>query len=484
MITMKTVVSFTLILTGLLLFASCSKWDDTYKEFIGNGEINYSARPDSLKALSGVNRVQLYWLFTSDPNIKKYKIFWNNGRDSIVRDFTRSAGVDTVREMITNLPEGAYVFEVYTYNAEGNSSVKSEVVGRSLGSIYQSTLLPRSFRLTTRNKNDMIVSWAAPADDVLYTVVSYTDILGNPQAIKTSKDGTYTILPLFPQGGTFTYQSFYAPDTLVLDILTTPPVQQKFNITLYTGWDQFDKIFGIDNELGLRTPGGAFYVFPFNAGNNTFTPVTATTRTGWQSYTHLASMTDDGNVIAKSSNGALQNWKFYHPISAGMYYGNVTAAAGGTPVALEAAKWDITFGYKQKLMGRNAETGELRYYTPVYMIERTPPVPVRINGFIDPQVITGVDWLKYNAIVPMTDLNFFYGRTANGNLYRISIDLTTNTASNETLVATGWDRYRIVSSFQNNLLGAEGNNLWFVPVKDNGTLDVPSPASYSETPAP
>ena len=472
-------------LVALFFFQSCAKFEDAYKPFVGDGEITYTARPDSLKAHSGLNRIQLDWLFTSDPSITKYKIYWNNRKDSIVRDFVRSNGVDTVRETIANLPEGVYVFEVFTYDNKGHSSVKSEVVARAYGNVYQNSLLPRAFRLTTRVKNDMIVTWAPASDDVRYTVITYTDMLGNQQEVNTPKEGSYAILPLFPQGGTFNYQSFYAPDTLSLDILNTPPIQQKFNVTLYTGWSQFDKIFGIDNELGVRTPGGAFYVFPFASGSNTFTPVTAATRTGWQNYVSLAAAADnEGNVIVKQANGAVITWKFYHPISAGMYYGNLVPYAAGTPVANEVMNWDINFGYKNKYMGVNKITGELRYYTPEYMIERTPPVPVRINALVNPQVITGVDWLKYNAIVPMTDLNFFYGRTANGNLYRISIDLTTNTASNETLVATGWDRYRIVSSFQNNLLGAEGNNLWFVPVKDNGTLDVPSPASYSETPAP
>ena len=478
----KSAVGVITIVATLLLFGSCSKWDDTYKEFIGDGEITYTARPDSLRALSGVNRVQLYWLFTSDPNITQYKIYWNNRRDSIVRDFTRSAGVDTVREMISNLPEGTYVFEVFTFDSKGHSSVKSEVVGRSFGSIYQSTLLPRSFRLTTRNKNDMIVSWAAPADDVAYTEIRYTNMLGDEQVLTTSKSETFTILPLFPQGGSFAYQSFYKPDTSALDILSTPPDTQLFNVNIYQDWDKFNIIFGVDEELGLRGTDNAFYVFSFNAGSNTFNPTTTATRGGWGGYSYLASMTDGGNVIAKQPNGAVVNWKFYHPIAPAMYYGNSVPVAAGSAVGVEVINWDITFGYKQKYMGRNRVTGELKYYTPVYRMERNPPVPVRIDAFTDPQVITGVDWSKYNAIVPMTDLNFFYGRTDNGDLYRITIDLATNTASNETRVGTGWDKYRIVSSFQNNLLGAEGKNLWFIPVKDNGTLDVPSPASYTETP--
>src|SRR5690606_31002279 len=90
------------ILTTIVLFASfvlssCGKMDDTYRDFLADGETVYVAKADSLKVRPGRERVELEWLVMSDPKVKHYKVYWNNRTDSIERDLDRVKDGDTVR---------------------------------------------------------------------------------------------------------------------------------------------------------------------------------------------------------------------------------------------------------------------------------------------------------------------------------------------------------------------------------------------------
>ena len=103
----------------LAMLLSCGKMDDTYSEFVKDGERIYIAKADSLKVRGGNKRIQLSWLLLSDPKVVKYKVTWNNGRDSIVNPVVKTASVDTVTLMIDNIEEGTHEFEIYTYDKLG-----------------------------------------------------------------------------------------------------------------------------------------------------------------------------------------------------------------------------------------------------------------------------------------------------------------------------------------------------------------------------
>jgi hypothetical protein len=69
------------LVTSTLL--SCTKWDD-YKKYTADGEIIYAGKLDSVKVLSGKNRVRVVGKLNADPKISSVKIFWNQNADSLV----------------------------------------------------------------------------------------------------------------------------------------------------------------------------------------------------------------------------------------------------------------------------------------------------------------------------------------------------------------------------------------------------------------
>ena len=130
---------------GLLAFllagvvASCKKMDD-FKKFAAGGEIIYPATFDSLKVIAGNGRVMITGLLTGDPNVTKYRIFWNSGSDSMENTIVRKNGIDTLKQIITKLPEGPMTFTLRTYDNKGNISIPMTVTGNVYGPNYQTSV--------------------------------------------------------------------------------------------------------------------------------------------------------------------------------------------------------------------------------------------------------------------------------------------------------------------------------------------------------
>ena len=82
------------------IFTSCENMEDTYKEFVGDGETVYIGKADSIKARGGRNRLELSWLLLSDPKVSSFKVYWNNKGDSIEGDLVKTENVDTVKLMM------------------------------------------------------------------------------------------------------------------------------------------------------------------------------------------------------------------------------------------------------------------------------------------------------------------------------------------------------------------------------------------------
>src|SRR5688572_9070841 len=129
-----------------VFIAACSKMEDTYKDYIQDGEIIYTGRVDSVKVYPGHNRIRLSMLLLSDPKITTVKVFWNEKMDSAVQNITRSPGVDTVYFLLDNMTEATYSFQIYTYDDKGHSSIKTEVIGAVYGQTYINSLFNRSLK--------------------------------------------------------------------------------------------------------------------------------------------------------------------------------------------------------------------------------------------------------------------------------------------------------------------------------------------------
>ncbi|HEX7903214.1 MAG TPA: DUF4998 domain-containing protein [Chitinophagaceae bacterium] len=215
---------FFIVLSIAILF-SCTKMDDGYKDFIKDGEIIYTGRVDSVKTYPGNNRILLSMLLLSDPKISTVKVYWNNKADSAVKNVVRSAGADTVYFMLNNMAEGSYPFEIYTYDNNKHSSVKTESIGISYGQNYINSLFNRSLKSVTYSASKATLKWFGPSSQTVGQQISYIDSLGVAKTVFAAKADTMTILNNFKRLDFFQYKTLYKPDANALDTFYTTSSQ-------------------------------------------------------------------------------------------------------------------------------------------------------------------------------------------------------------------------------------------------------------------
>lgn len=204
---------------------SCGKMDATYKGFIENGERIYVGKADSAIAMSGKGRVLLQWLAIADPKIAQAEVFWNNRTFSKSVSVDKTAGTDTVSVIIDDLPEGEYSFEIVHYDVDGNFSMASYVSGRSYGSAYEASLLPRPITEYRFADDQVLIDWGSAMAGMVNVEIEYTDKFNTTRLIAVPADATETVLDQFASGHTFRYRTAYLPDSLSLDTFRTEYIE-------------------------------------------------------------------------------------------------------------------------------------------------------------------------------------------------------------------------------------------------------------------
>lgn len=215
----KYFVFFCLLLWGAV---SCTEMDD-YLQYTSGKEILYTGKLDSAMVFSGDGRVVLTGLLISDPKITRIKIYWNNDADSLVMDVERSAGVDTLYVPI-ELPEGAYNFEVYTFDNEGHASIPVYASGVSYGSEYKKSLYNRVIKKAEKVGDDVIIDWYNGDATSPFVQINYTDLENTDQTVKVTNDSSRTVLQNFKSMTKFRMQTYFLPNELAIDTFRAEPV--------------------------------------------------------------------------------------------------------------------------------------------------------------------------------------------------------------------------------------------------------------------
>lgn len=207
--------------------ASCSKMDE-YKKYEVGGEVLYPGIFDSLKVIPGQNRALLTGILLSDPKVVKYRIFWNGGLDSLEAPLERSGAVDTLSQIVDNLPEGPMTFEIHTYDADGNKSIPMTVSGVIYGDNFQSSINLRGNREVIESElatdGSIHLHWAdvEPYVGVIGMHINYYDFMNikHDTIVSVQLSDQVTVLPDAGIEKTITYNTLFIPDAYGIDTLT------------------------------------------------------------------------------------------------------------------------------------------------------------------------------------------------------------------------------------------------------------------------
>jgi len=195
--------------------------NETFKEFLKDGERIYIGKADSLKVHPGNHRLQLSWLAISDPFISHAKVFWNNRTDSLTVAINKTEHIDTVKVLVTELAEGDYSFEVVTFDDRENSSVAVQAIGRVYGENYIASLLDRPIASYQVGTDSITLVWGAYRQGVFATDILFKDKEGEEQIIRVSVADPATKIGLFESETELKYRTLYLPDTLAIDTFFT-----------------------------------------------------------------------------------------------------------------------------------------------------------------------------------------------------------------------------------------------------------------------
>jgi hypothetical protein len=214
-----------LLLAGAV--ASCKKMDD-YKKFADGGEIVYPATFDSLRVISGNGRVMITGFLTGDPNVTKYRVFYNNGSDSLENTISRKGRTDTLKQIIDKLPEGPMTFTLRTFDNKGNRSIPMTVTGNVYGNNFQTSVNERGNRAvlgtTFQADGSAQLTWA--------DVDAYVGVLGmriryydandvlREMFVASKLKNQVTTVPDVSVLKPITYNTLYLPDTVGIDTFT------------------------------------------------------------------------------------------------------------------------------------------------------------------------------------------------------------------------------------------------------------------------
>lgn len=222
------IVLLIVLLAGVV--ASCKKMDD-YKKFAAGGEIIYPATFDSLKVIPGNGRVMITGLLAGIPNVVKFRVYWNDGLDSLEAPITRKLKIDTIRQIVNNLPEGPRTFTIRTFDDKGNRSIPMTITGNVYGANFQTSIDERGNRAILKSILDKDgaaeISWANVDAyvGVLGMHIHYFDANNNEHDIIEPSKGKdqVTIIPGVSVQKPITYNTLYLPDTVGIDTFTVAP---------------------------------------------------------------------------------------------------------------------------------------------------------------------------------------------------------------------------------------------------------------------
>lgn len=204
---------FLSIIAGLSIlcgFFSCKEQDAVYKEYLVLNGRKYPQRPDSLRILSGYNKLRLKWLKAKDPSVVLAKVYWNNYTDSVEVDLRNAP--DTIVVDIVNLQEATYTFHVVTFDGTGNKSMPTEISGTSYGDNFLIGATDRTYVSAIRD-DDMngTVEWGTRTADLAYTEVRYKTGTGSVKVVKVLPSEKFLTCPDIKPGELFEYRSVFLP---------------------------------------------------------------------------------------------------------------------------------------------------------------------------------------------------------------------------------------------------------------------------------
>lgn len=302
------------IISCLIVGLACRKPTE-YRSFLNGQELTYPGKITNPNVYTGNLRLLLTWTPSPDPSVTKYVVYWNNYADSTIVTATSHSTADTVKCLISPLAEYAYSFFIYSYDANGNRSVLTELDNARVdGPIYQSGLHNRPLDparpAIVNPDSSATLYFLAPYDTISITTrLRYKRAAGDTATSYLSPVKDSIVLPSFKLGTQVLFQSSFIPQHGAIDTFYTlsPDTATPYKPITYVMCDKskfsaiylpHDLIAGFGTSLpqlwdGTMTPKGYPNIFHSDGSGSPPLPGTITMDMG-QVYNNLGKVEEIG----------------------------------------------------------------------------------------------------------------------------------------------------------------------------------------------
>ncbi|MCG8305769.1 MAG: hypothetical protein MI975_00160 [Cytophagales bacterium] len=259
-----------LVVFGVLALA-CESQEDTFSEFVKNGETIYIGKADTVSVAPGFKKLRFSVALNADPKISKGWLESTDGSVGHEFDVNRTKnGKDTVTFDL-ELEEGEYTFSLYLMDDAGHRSIRSEVPARVFGEKYQASLLNRGIKnIEAFADGSAKISWSTPGEGIIETMLNYEDADGNTQTMPVSNDETKTVIASCKLGGKIQVSSTYKPIENAIDAFGAIPFETTFPTLFQLDKNNFAVIKLANDIAGTKAGGSLTKLYDGNIGGNNF----------------------------------------------------------------------------------------------------------------------------------------------------------------------------------------------------------------------
>lgn len=445
--------TFSLIIFIVINLSSCDKMDDIQKVYADKAEKVYLGKVDSISYYPGFGRAKLVWQINADPKIGSTIIYWNNRRDSVVKEFSRSnSGIQKDSLILEDLPEGSSLIEFRNINDRGETSLFSSVTVTAWGSRFAEGLRARVLNSFDYDYGQLeyhlSLTPSAIGDSIVYSEIAYTTKQGSLITTRIDRTEDSIVLADFPDGGTFRFRTiFYPPegiDTVRSEYLTykAPTVVSDRGIKIALAGNATSKYFNYSGDLCEWTSNGSLIVYTIETNGSTTEKLRYTglvSRTAFREFFFY----DADRFIGISSGGAVSMYQII----------NGALSIVKTPTNTDA--FGSGFNFNKFVPGKGFfytiadANGEIKNWFALNNASFGSP-----NGTIEATGFTHNPFAMFNY-------QALLGVDASGFLWSMSVS-PSGALGSKSRNGSGWKRFTKIVSIGTRLYGLESNGDFYV----------------------
>lgn len=256
-------LTLSVLLIGLMVFASCTKWND-FEKYLEGGETIYSGKVDSIQIFPGFYRVRFVGKLTPDPKVQRVAISWSDGLngDSISIPLTGTMEGRYIDTILKIDQEGTLNFTVQTFDDAGNKSLIERTTGLVYGNNFTEDLPNRTITSAVFGVigDRLRINWGL-MDKTLHpfkTVIRYVNLQGDTVSVSTTIDQDATVIEGVNVESGLSYYTGFLPDTTSIDTIMGPTA----TVTPYSAFSDSVATVAFDNFYShfINPSTGLFYL--------------------------------------------------------------------------------------------------------------------------------------------------------------------------------------------------------------------------------